>query len=504
MKTFTCHSTKAWVETANEPCPGSAGILPAGLGKTRLAGKDAGTPRFMAPTHVRILQVSATHEPSRTEAAKLVTGHWSLVIDHLGGDPARRRLRQSPITSDKLSVTSEAPLVQGPNPPVRCRRSQALLLFCFLTFSLVAAAESNRVALVRTPDRGIQPQAAVDEQGVVHLIYYKGDPGGGDVFYVRQEPGQNTFSKPLPVNSQPESAMAAGTIRGAQLALGKGGRVHVVWNGGKGAARVTVDGQHVTPLLYTRLNDAGTGFEPERNLNRFVALDGGGSVAADRQGNVYVVWHALSPGASNEAGRAIFVARSQDEGRTFQHEQRATSKSTGACGCCGVRAFADSSGAVCILYRAASRIVNRDEILLVSPQPGAEFQIAHADPWIVPTCVMSSASLAEGKRGVWAGWETSNQVCFASVDPKTMQVSNPIAPPGSAKRKHPADVANAQGYTLFVWTEGTGWARGGAVAWQLYNKDGQATSEKGRADGVPVWSLVTAFAKPDGSFVIVY
>src|ERR1043166_3420329 len=265
MKTFTCHSTKAWVETANEPCPGSAGILPAVLGKTRLAGKDAGTPRFMAPTHVRILQVSATHEPSRTEAAKLVTGHWSLVIDHLGGDTARRRLRQSPITSDKLPVTSEAPLVQGPTPPVRGRRSQALLLFCFLTFSLVAAAESNRVALVRTPDRGIQPHAAVDEQGVVHLIYYKGDPGGGDVFYVRQEPGQNTFSKPLPVNSQPESAMAAGTIRGAQLALGKGGRVHLVWNGGNGAARVTVDGQHVTPLLYTRLNDAGTGFEPERN-----------------------------------------------------------------------------------------------------------------------------------------------------------------------------------------------------------------------------------------------
>src|SRR5262249_25527721 len=157
---------------------------------------------------------------------------------------------------------------------------------------------------------------------------------------------------------QPGSAIAAGTIRGAQLALGKDGRVHVVWNGGKGAARVTVDGKHVTPLLYTRLNEAGTGFEPERNLNPFAGLDGGGSVAADRQGNVYVVWHALSPGGTNEAGRAIFVARSQDEGRTFQREQRAT-KSTGACGCCGVRAFADSSGAVYILYRGASKIVNR-------------------------------------------------------------------------------------------------------------------------------------------------
>src|SRR5881296_569107 len=48
-----------------------------------------------------VLEVSALHEPSRTEAAKLVTGNWSLVIGHLEGDTAKRRLRQSPITSDQ-------------------------------------------------------------------------------------------------------------------------------------------------------------------------------------------------------------------------------------------------------------------------------------------------------------------------------------------------------------------------------------------------------------------
>src|SRR5437899_12914460 len=95
----------------------------------------------------------------------------------------------------------------------------------FAGFSLSAAAPS--VALVRTPDGGIQPQAAVDAQGVVHLIYYKGDSGGGDIFYVRQAPGQGTFSNPIQVNSQPGSAMAVGTIRGAQLAVGKNGRADV-------------------------------------------------------------------------------------------------------------------------------------------------------------------------------------------------------------------------------------------------------------------------------------
>jgi len=107
--------------------------------------------------------------------------------------------------------------------------SKLALLFCFLGFGLTAA-ESERVKLVRTPDGGIQPQAAVDSHGLVHLIYYKGDAGGGDIFYARRDPGMDTFSKPLPVNSQPGSAMSAGTIRGAQMAVGKNGRVHVAWD----------------------------------------------------------------------------------------------------------------------------------------------------------------------------------------------------------------------------------------------------------------------------------
>src|SRR5262249_43476538 len=154
-----------------------------------------------------------------------------------------------------------------------------LLLLGFLSFGSVAA-ESERVKLIRTPDGGIQPQAAMDNRGVVHLIYYRGEGGGGDVFYTRQEPGQETFSKPIQANRQPRSAMAAGTIRGAQLAIGKNGRVHVVWNGHAPKTGTYMD----APMLYTRLNEAGTAFEPERDvITAARGLDGGGSVAADDQ-----------------------------------------------------------------------------------------------------------------------------------------------------------------------------------------------------------------------------
>jgi hypothetical protein len=376
-----------------------------------------------------------------------------------------------------------------------------------LLASVSIGLAAPKVSLVRTPDGGIQPQAAVDAQGTVHLIYYKGEAGAGDVFYVRRSAAAEEFSKPMRVNSQPGSAVAAGSIRGAQLAVGKNGRVHVAWDGmGKGAAKVNIGGKGVAPLLYTRLNDAGTAFEPERNVITYAAgLDGGSSVAADLQGNVYVTWHGSAPeNKDKEAGRAVFVARSTDEGKTFPPEKPAVAKKTGACACCGMRAFADGQGAVYILYRAATDMMERGETLLVSRKPGADFEVVYVHPWKAMTCPMSSATLAESKTGVLAAWETGDNVFFADIDPKTMQVSRPVAPMAGLKRKHPVAVANPSGEILFVWTEGTGWGKGGSVAWQIFDKDGNPVGDKGRAPGVPVWSLPTAYTRADGTFAIIF
>ena len=115
---------------------------------------------------------------------------------------------------------------------------------------------------------------------------------------------------------------------------------------------------------------------------------------------------------------------------------------------------------------------------------------------------MSSAFFSETKEGVLAAAETHGRVFFIRVDPKAGKVSEPVSP--ETKGKHPAVAGNGQGQTLLTWTEGTAWAKGGAVAWQLYDRDGQPVGERGRQEGLPVWSLVSAFARPDGSFAIVY
>ena len=384
-------------------------------------------------------------------------------------------------------------------------------LMIFVTLALavqtpIAAAETDSavttVSLLRTPHGGIQPQAAVDAAGTLHLIYFKGEPAAGDIYYVRREAGEDKFSPPIRVNSHPHSAVAMGTIRGAQLAIGKAGHVHVVWNGSKRAQPRSSDPEHDTPMLYTRLNDALDAFEPQRNLIQDAhGLDGGGSVAADQQGNVYVVWHA-NPAADGEANRRVYLAVSRDAGESFASEVPISQPGTGACGCCGLNAFADSDARLLVMYRSATDFVHRDMYLLSSDDEGHSFDSQIVDPWQIARCPMSSAALAEGPTGVIAGWETTNRVHFG-WDRGAGSILERVSP-GGEHAAHPAAAVNDDGEAIFVWTEGTGWNRGGAVAWQVYDAEGEPTAVNDRRVGVPTWSLATVVANPQGGFTIIY
>jgi hypothetical protein len=399
-------------------------------------------------------------------------------------------------------------------------RREALTAGVALIVPRVRAAESGRksaerLRLRRVPDGGIQPQV-VSAGGNVHLLYYSGDALHGNVFYTRSADGGSTFSPAVQVNSQPGSALAAGTIRGAQLALGKAGRIHVAWNGSSESDHkgpVNPDsGKPGAPMLYARSNDAGTAFERERNLmHRSFGLDGGGTVAADRAANVFVAWHAIpgdaksGAGAGGEARRQVWFTNSDDDGRTFRAEHPAWQKATGACGCCGMKAFAGRSGVVYALYRSATEGVHRDIYLISSNDHGNTFEGSLLHKWDINACPMSSMDFAENSNTVVAAWETGGQVYWTRIDSGRSETMQLVSAPGEGKgRKHPRLAINERGEVLFVWTEGTGWQRGGSLAWQLYDASGQVLSNHGRAEGIPSWSFAAPAVHPDGSFSIFY
>lgn len=395
------------------------------------------------------------------------------------------------------------------------RRAAAAATLGLLTGRLgLTASEDVRVKISRLPNDGLQPQVVSDERGVLHVVYYSGDARAGDLFYVRSTDHGATWSAAIAVN-EPGSAIAAGTIRGAQVAVGKNGRVHVAWNGSsKAQLRGPVNpdsGKPGEPMLYARLNDAGTAFEPQRNLmkNSF-GLDGGGSLAADRAGNVYVTWHGIGTQEATgplqgEARRQMWLARSNDDGKSFAGERKAWQEPTGACGCCGMKAFADRQGNLLAMYRSARESVHRDIYLLRSADRGETFRGKLLHKWDINACPMSSMDFAESEHQVFAAWETGGQIYWAGLANKKGGTAVPVAAPGEGKgRKHPRLAANKNGGLLLVWTEGTGWQRGGSLAWQQYDASGQPTSISGRLPGVPVWSFAVPVAHPDGRFTILY
>ncbi|MGH9543336.1 MAG: sialidase family protein [Terriglobales bacterium] len=360
-----------------------------------------------------------------------------------------------------------------------------------------------KITTLRLPVGEIQPQSAIDRQGVQHMIYFEGDPSAGNIEYVQRKPGAQDFSTPIRVNSQPRSALAVGTVRGPQLALGPDGSVYVVWMGSKQAEPLGPGG--TTPLLFSRLSDSRTAFEPQRNLIQYATgLNGGLSVAADLENNVYVMWHATGakPG---EANRRVYLARSTDGGKSFARERAVSPAPLGACGCCGMRGFVDSHGTLYILYRAAGENIHRDMTLLVSSDRGRSFRASTVAPWELDACPMSADYLSEGGQRVLAAWETAGQVYFDEIDPGTFALSSAFSASGEADdRKHPAIAANSRGQVLLSWTEGTAWSKGGSLAWQLYDLAGRPIGTAGHASGVPVWGLPTILPDRNGNFTIIY
>jgi hypothetical protein len=84
-------------------------------------------------------------------------------------------------------------------------------------------------------------------------------------------------------------------------------------------------------------------------------------------------------------------------------------------------------------------------------------------------------------------------------------MTRPVSPEGDpGNRKHPRLAADNSGNVLLVWAEGTGWQKGGAIAWQVFDALGRPiTGAKARTEGLPVWDFAAAVAGESG-FEVVY
>ena len=367
----------------------------------------------------------------------------------------------------------------------------ALLLFCAAASPRAGAAD---VKLARVPDGGLQPQVVVAADKTVHLIYLTGKPNAAAISYVRSADGGGTWSRPVAVNDNKSPAIAVGTIRGPHLAVGANDAVHVAWMASPKA------------MMYTRLPRGAERFEHPRNLvTTHAGLDGGGSVAADSRGHIFVAWHAPADKADHdEGGRRVYLTTSTDGGRNFSPERAIFDRPTGACGCCGMRLFAGPDALQCI-YRGAAEKTHRGLFLLASRDGGQSFAGAELAPMDLGVCLMSTNAFASAGDEVFIAWETLGRLSWGRIARDGTTVARAVPAPGdSSSQKHPALAVSPAGDVLLAWTEGTKFGKGGSLAWQVYDAKGSAVGEAGRADGVPAHSLPAAFCNEQGNFIILY
>ena len=358
---------------------------------------------------------------------------------------------------------------------------------------LTMIAHGADVRTERVPEGGVQPQVVSGPDGILHLVYLKTEAKGSDVCHAWKHPGTQDWSAPVKVNTLPGSAVATGTIRGAQFAIGKDSTVHVVWNGPGGK-------DQPAPLYYAQSLDGGHTFKPQRDLRGDTrGLDGGATIAASPQGEVFIVWHgARAEAAPGEVNRVVFVLKSTDNGTTFAPVKIANLDDLGVCACCSLKSFVTPAGELLTLYRAARKMAQRDVTLLVSRDGGESFTHRIVGPWSIAACPMSSMTMAQTDQQTRGAWETEGMIYTALVDHDSDR-----APVAIDKGRHPALAVNSDGKILISWSIGTGWQKGGKLGWAVLDKFGKPTGEKGASPGVPVWGMTAAYAEGPG-FVVMY
>ena len=320
--------------------------------------------------------------------------------------------------------------------------ARSTLCVVLLLVSFLAAPAAERVQVVRTPGNGSVPDAEIDQAGTVHVAYVVGQ----DAFYAKSTDAGKTFTTPLRINSEAGSVHPPNMFRGPDVALGKGGRVHVVWYGNGYQRKLPKEEWGV---FYSYLDTAQTSFAPTRNLNRKPSDNY--SVAADDNGNVAVIWMA----------NKLYVNSSSNGGETFEDAE--TVSVADPCECCASRAFFSMNGALYIDYREKANNM-RDMHLLTRAKGDASFskQKISVTPWQVNACPMAGTFLTGAKTGLIMTWETRGQIFYARIDPAA-GMSPPKEIRVTAKGKWPVALPASDGAVLVSWKNGS------TLAWQLFD-----------------------------------
>ena len=383
----------------------------------------------------------------------------------------------------------------------------ALLSVAALSFASAQAAP--KVTTVKLPYGGIRPQVAIDQKGVVHIVQADSNVRG-DLVYVKHEPGENRFSKPVNILRE-----AKGMAASFNMTVGKDGRVHVFTRPNPRYSKKAMGAEAYDAMfkskarffvlrymLHSRLNDDGSAFENEVNIiGNTIGFEGAGAIVADQNSStVYALWSGQTePGP--EMGRDMYMAVSSDEGKNWSAPRKLDIDIKGNCRCCPIQATMDALGNLYVIYRNSVRTSpsswDKDTYLMVSKDTGKTWSKRLVQKWEKCGCPGALYSMSSGADGVYMGFSTRGKSSFAKVE-KNLNIN--AAPNSGKSSTRPMVATNINGDVLFCWVEVQD------VVWQVYDRDGNAvTKAGGRLNGAAAkWSNAAVVATHSGDFMLYY
>lgn len=384
-------------------------------------------------------------------------------------------------------------------------RKYPKFMLCVLMWMFVhlPSALATELVMQNTPDGGVQPRLVADDQGQIHLLYFKKrlarrDAREGNLYYRQFNIAEQRFGNPVKVSSK-AFAMQTFAIARAGIAVDGDGRIHVIWYGPR-------EGQ----FLYSRSNEDRSAFEPQQAMvHEFgEGIDAGADIAAS--GNkVAILWGAGD--LSREYERTVFTRLSTDHGESFGQETRIGNPDLGACACCSLAGEFDTSGSLQVAYRSAINGIGRHMQLLTLNMEGNDISSAtygavnSLQEWEASFCPLSTNDFAtDSKSDNWLVFETESRIVqlnFSAQSQPTL-VGEPFS---ETRQRNPAMAINERAEKVIVWAEAISHARGGRLNLKLFNSEGESEAfELTEEITIPDYSFPAAVTMPDGNFLVLF
>lgn len=373
----------------------------------------------------------------------------------------------------------------------------SIFFLCF-SFSLPAVAEVLSIIDVsRTPDEGIQPMMVTDDEGIIHLVYFKElspETGNGHIYYRFYTNDSKQWSEAVQISSTPFQQQ--GSIARASMAIDASGRAHVTWLK-----------SHPYEFMYSRSNPQRSKYEPERSMikQHIADVEAAASIATYKN-SVSLTWHAGDQ--MTEDSRTVYMITSTNGGETFQEEKQIGNDKLGACGCCGLAAKYKPDGKFMVAYRTAINRKGRHMQLLTTDSSDAYTSNTQLlSEWNLEACPVSTNDFSHNDNSGenWLVYENEGKIYQHNTDKAQVTPTLVRAPTSATRQKHPAIAINQAGNRLIAWGEGAGFVQGGILQMQLFDKENNLLStDETVAIEIPNFSMPAVAPKQDGSFLLLY